>query len=186
MRKKIFERQITMEVYEEENGRVSVEGSLLDTMPLDAGYFKVGRRPADQRPPGVLHGLDARWEVDLQTREVVKSEGTFSNPAFAGCPAFLTRLKDLEGQRMGPGFTDVLLEKTGGHLGCEHMSSLLVSMLRIPYGAYYLSPPDQREDQPDGGHRRQLAPRLRCHMFRPGGPVEQAEAKGINVFTEDW
>jgi hypothetical protein len=196
MRKKIFTRQITVEVYEEDNSTVSIEGSVLDTMPLDAGYFKVGRRPSDPRPLGVLHGLNARWVVSKETREILQSEGSFPNPAFPGCPAFLPRMRDLKGLRLGRGFTTEMMRRLGGALGCEHMTSLLVSMLRAPHGAYYFSL-DRRAERfrqrdaggpvsRDGVAQDYMGPDLRCHMHRPGGPVEQATARGINVFTEDW
>jgi hypothetical protein len=183
VRKKIFTREITVEAYEEDDGTVTIEGNLRDTMPIDAGYFRLGRRPADRRAPGVLHGLRVRWRLDRETREIIESDGEFPDPPWGGCPSFLPRLGSLAGLKPGPGFTQAMTERVGKHLGCTHAMSVLTQMLRAPWGTYYIAP----HVVPGDGTGREVGPPAAvCHMHKAGGPVDTARAKGIDVFAEDW
>lgn len=176
-RKRIHTRTITVEVYDEGDGTISIEGRLQDTQPEDSGYFPYALRENDPRPPGVQHGMTARMRINRETSQIVKTDGEFPHTAHEGCEAVVGRLPRLDGLRVGPGYNAKFWELLSGNRGCVHMNTLLQVMTntRGAASSYFIQ----------GGHvgalkryKEQLAATGRlpttdtCHQWKAGGVEE--------------
>lgn len=139
-RKHIHTRTITVDVYDEGDGTLSVEGRLQDTQPEDSGYFPYAWRLNDPRPPGVQHGMMARMRVDRVTSDILKMEGEFPHTPHNGCETVLGSLAKLNGVRIGAGYSSKARELLGGVRGCIHMNTLLQVMANTkgPASSYFM------------------------------------------------
>lgn len=191
-RKVVHTRTIVVEVFDEGDGTMSIEGRLQDTQPPESGYHKGGRRPNDPRPPEVLHGLSARLRVDRGTSEIVKTDGQFPHTPHDRCDEVLGWLKRLDGLSIASGYTAKSREQLGGPRGCAHMSTLLQVMANTKTAANAYFMPGTRQEKLSS-FKQQLAAKGRigltdtCHVWKAGGSAEtrvkaeiaEAEAQGI-------
>lgn len=182
-RKRIHTRIIAVDVYDEGDGTISIEGRLEDTQPLESGYFQIKKRADDPRPPGVLHAMSARMRVDQKTGQIVKTEGEFPGRPYEGCAAVLGWLGRLDGLKITTGYTTAAKARLGGPKGCAHMNTLLQVMAntRGASGAYFL-PKDRT-----GAMMKQQAELAEsyahpaidsCHMWAKDGPILTALRQG--------
>jgi hypothetical protein len=188
-RKRIHTRTVVVDVYDEGDGAISIEGRLTDEQPLDSGYFQMKRRANDPRPPGTLHGMTASMRIDQRTNEIVKTDGAFPGRPYEGCAAVLGWLGKLDGLKITTGYTQASKERLGGPNGCAHMNTLLQVMAntRGASGAYFLSKERVMEQRlrfdPANPY---VHPAINsCHMWRGGGPILTSMAQGKNSIEED-
>ena len=185
----IHTRTITVQVFDEGDGTISIEGSLQDVQPDDSRIFKQERRPGDPRPPGVVHHMMNRLTVDRATAEIVKSGGEFPGQPLAGCGAVLNWLPKLEGVKIAAGYTTKARELLGGPRGCAHMNTLLQVMAntRATASAYF----GPSSDPGSGGLKKDPVtetythPSMNsCHMWRDDGPIVTLLKLGKNPVSE--
>ncbi|MEE9285173.1 MAG: DUF2889 domain-containing protein [Dehalococcoidia bacterium] len=190
-RKRIHVRTVVVEVYDEGDGTITIEGRLEDQQPLDSGYFKAKRRTNDPRPPGVLHGMSARVRVDQKTSKILTTDGEFPSKPYQGCAAMLPWLAKLDGLKITTGYSQNAKERLGGPNGCAHMNTLLQLMAntRSASSAYYLSTDWAFEMwQKHGANAAESYdhPALNsCHMWREDGPLMAALDQGKSPLELD-
>lgn len=184
-------RTIAVEVYDEGDGTLSIEGRLQDTQPPESGYHKVGRRENDPRPPLVQHGMSARFRVDRQTSRIIKTDGEFPHTPHEKCDAVVGWLGRLDGLSIASGYTAKSREQLGGPRGCAHMSTLLQVMANTKAAASAYFMPGTREERVRI-FKQQIAATGKttltdtCHVWKAGGErdmeiraeVAAAEAQG--------
>lgn len=176
-RKRIHTRTIVVEVYDEGDGTMSLEGRLDDVQAEDSGYFKTRLRNQDPRPPGVLHGLSASWRIDRMTAEILDTGGAFPHTPHDGCDAVLGWLSKLKGVPIAPGFNAKHQAALGGPRGCAHMNTLLQVMANSKSAASAYFMPSTRQEQ-IARFKAQLSETGRvgmtntCHMWKEGGAIE--------------
>jgi len=173
-RRRIHTRTITVDVFDEGDGTLSIEGRLQDSQPEDSGYFPYAQRKNDPRPPGVQHGMAARMRVDRATSDILKTDGQFPHTPHAGCETVLGSLSRLDGVRIGAGYSGKSRELLGGTRGCVHMNTLLQVMANTkgPASAYFI------EGGREGALKRfreqlietgKLGQTDTCHQWKSGG-----------------
>ena len=189
-RKRIHTRTVVVEVYDEGDGTISIEGRLEDQQPLDSGYFNGKRRASDERPPGVLHGMSARFRVDQRTSKILTTEGEFPGKPYEGCGAVLPWLSKLDGLKITSGYSHNAKDLLGGPKGCAHMNTLLQVMAntRSASSAYFISAGKAEEMFKQRAQAAETYdnPALNsCHMWREGGPLMSALGQGKSPIELD-
>lgn len=107
----IFHRRIEFEVDEDEEGRVLLSGTLRDT--------RLGQP---------VHHLVVRAAVDLADGSIHSLEGEMLHVPFEDCRQALLTLERLKGERIEPGFTQLVREVVGSPEGCTHLSVLVTNL----------------------------------------------------------
>ena len=177
-RKRIHTRTIVVEVYDEGDGTISVEGNLEDVQPPESGYWKGDRRPGDKRPPGILHKMSSKMRIDQKTSEIVATGGDFPGSPYNGCTAVIGWLNKLEGLKIAPGYSQKSKDLLGGPKGCAHMNTLLQVMANTKgaSGAYFVDKGRGNEEMKKQleAMRSYTHPAVNsCHMWRMDGPLMQ-------------
>lgn|GEM_PF-6249982 len=190
-RKLIHTRTITVKVYDEGDGTLSLEGRLDDEQdPNESGYFAQVRKKGGYLKPGTIHGMSVAYRVDAKTSEIVKSNGEFDVRPHTGCGKVLEWLPKMEGVKITTGYTQAQRDRFGGPLGCAHMNTLMQVMANTKNasGAYYI-PKDP--DSAKAMVKRRLSegyvnPAINsCHMWTPDGPIMSALKQGRTSMDHD-
>jgi hypothetical protein len=108
-RRLVSRRDIAIDVFEADSGRVEVVSRLLD--------------------PYHLIRLDL--EVDPHTRTIVRSEAELANYPHTLCPAVAQRANALEGLVIGKGVLREIARRVGGGTGCVHLRELAVEAVNF-------------------------------------------------------
>jgi hypothetical protein len=155
----IFRREIWFDIDEGEGGRLSITGTLRDT--------RLGEP---------LHIIVVRAEVSLEDARIHSLEGEMRHIPREDCHHALLALQLLVGERIVPGFTQMVRDVVGSPEGCSHLAVLVTNLGHASVqgrGAFIMS-------KMGGGEEalrfvRQQAVELgimgNCYTWREDGPL---------------
>lgn len=190
-RKLIHTRTITVKVFDEGDGTLSLEGRLDDEQDAnESGYFHAGRTQGEYRKRGTIHGMNVAYRINATTNEIVKSEGEFDVRPHVSCGKVLDWLPKMEGVKITTGYTQAQREKFGGPLGCAHMNTLMQVMANTKgaSGAYYIpkDPTQARAMIQKRTAEGYVNPAINsCHMWKTDGPILAALKQGKMAIDHD-
>ena len=120
---KIATRNLTLDMYIDNNRRLHAHGRLMDDRSIPFKAFEGGTTP-----PGCFHDLEARMVIDLKTFEILDISVSFHRFPYSGCPGVAAVYGQLKGVRVASGYTKKVLSLAGGTRGCAHLTHLIVVM----------------------------------------------------------
>lgn len=123
-RKELHHRQISLRVFEREDGLYDVEGQVLDVKSQP--FRRVMSQ--DEWPAGApLHDIRVRLVIDeeLLVHDAVASSDTTPFPV---CKEASATLAPLKGMRIGAGWNKRVRDLLGGAASCTHIAELLGPM----------------------------------------------------------
>lgn len=161
-------RSIECNGYLRNDGLWEVEAWLVDTKPFaQRDHFRGELQPGDP-----VHDIGVRLAVDdaLTIRE---AETTMRATPFPTCVDVEPILQRLVGERIGPGWRDLVRRKIGRLETCTHLSELLGPAVTTLYQTMsYGKTPDGRSSLEDQRGAREPPFFLGgCHSWRTDGPV---------------
>jgi hypothetical protein len=167
-RRLMHRRSIECTGYLRNDGLWEVEARLVDTKPFaQRDHFRGELQPGDP-----VHDIGVRLAVDdaLTIRE---AETTMRATPFATCVDVEPILQRLVGERIGPGWRDLVRRKIGRLETCTHLSELLGPAVTTLYQTMsYGKTPDGRSSLEDQRGAREPPFFLGgCHSWRTDGPV---------------
>jgi len=107
----IFKREISFDIDEDGEGRLSITGTLRDT-----------------RLAQPIHVIVVRAEVGLEDGRIHSLEGEMPHIPREDCHHALQTLSRLVGERIEPGFTQLVREVVGSPQGCSHLAVLVTNL----------------------------------------------------------
>jgi Protein of unknown function (DUF2889) len=167
-RRLMHRRSIECTGYLRNDGLWEVEARLVDTKPFaQRDHFRGKLQPGDP-----VHDIGVRLAVDdaLTIRE---AETTMRATPFPTCVDVEPILQRLVGERIGPGWRDLVRRKIGRLETCTHLSELLGPAVTTLYQTMsYGKTPDGRSSLEDQRGAREPPFFLGgCHSWRTDGPV---------------
>jgi hypothetical protein len=167
-RRLMHRRSIECTGYLRNDGLWEVEARLVDTKPFaQRDHFRGELQPGDP-----VHDIGVRLAVDdaLTIRE---AETTMRATPFPACVDVEPILQRLVGERIGPGWRDLVRRKIGRLETCTHLSELLGPAVTTLYQTMsYGKTPDGRSSLEDQSGAREPPFFLGgCHSWRTDGPV---------------
>jgi DUF2889 family protein len=167
-RRLMHRRSIECTGYLRNDGLWEVEAWLVDTKPFaQRDHFRGELQPGDP-----VHDIGVRLAVDdaLTIRE---AETTMRATPFPTCVEVEPILQRLVGERIGPGWRDLVRRKIGRLETCTHLSELLGPAVTTLYQTMsYGKTPDGRSSLEDQRGAREPPFFLGgCHSWRTDGPV---------------
>ena len=86
------------------------------------------------------------------------------------CPEMLSRVRNLEGVKIAPGYTMKVRRSIGGIKGCAHLTSLAVAMGEPAVQGYLAA---YGGEGTKAGLREQTMKKLinTCHLWKEDGPI---------------
>ena len=167
-RRLMHRRSIECTGYLRNDGLWEVEARLADTKPFaQRDHFRGELQPGDP-----VHDIGVRLAVDdaLTIRE---AETTMRATPFPTCVDVEPILQRLVGERIGPGWRDLVRRKIGRLETCTHLSELLGPAVTTLYQTMsYGKTPDGRSSLEDQRGAREPPFFLGgCHSWRTDGPV---------------
>jgi hypothetical protein len=167
-RRLMHRRSIECTGYLRNDGLWEVEARLVDTKPFaQRDHFRGELQPGDP-----VHDIGVRLAVDdaLTIRE---AETTMRATPFPTCVDVEPILQRLVGERIGPGWRDLVRRKIGRLETCTHLSELLGPAVTTLYQTMsYGKTPDGRSSLEDQRGAREPPFFLGgCHSWRIDGPV---------------
>ncbi len=167
-RRLMHRRSIECTGYLRNDGLWEVEARLVDTKPFaQRDHFRGELQPGDP-----VHDIGVRLAVDdaLTIRE---AETTMRATPFPTCVDVEPILQRLVGERIGPGWRDLVRRKIGRLETCTHLSELLGPAVTTLYQTMsYGKTPDGRSSLKDQRGAREPPFFLGgCHSWRTDGPV---------------
>jgi Protein of unknown function (DUF2889) len=167
-RRLMHRRSIECTGYLRNDGLWEVEARLVDTKPFaQRDHFRGELQPGDP-----VHDIGLRLAFDdaLTIRE---AETTIRATPFPTCVDVEPILQRLVGERIGPGWRDLVRRKIGRLETCTHLSELLGPAVTTLYQTMsYGKTPDGRSSLEDqrGAHKPPFF-LGGCHSWRTDGPV---------------
>jgi Protein of unknown function (DUF2889) len=167
-RRLMHRRSIECTGYLRNDGLWEVEARLVDTKPFaQRDHFRGELQPGDP-----VHDIGVRLAVDdaLTIRE---ADTTMRATPFPTCVDVEPILQRLVGERIGPGWRDLVRRKIGRLETCTHLSELLGPAVTTLYQTMsYGKTPDGRSSLEDQRGAREPPFFLGgCHSWRTDGPV---------------
>jgi hypothetical protein len=167
-RRLMHRRSIECTGYLRNDGLWEVEARLVDTkLFAQRDHFRGELQPGDP-----VHDIGVRLAVDdaLTIRE---AETTMRATPFPTCVDVEPILQRLVGERIGPGWRDLVRRKIGRLETCTHLSELLGPAVTTLYQTMsYGKTPDGRSSLEDQRGAREPPFFLGgCHSWRTDGPV---------------
>jgi hypothetical protein len=104
----LFKRDISMEAWRNEEGRLVVEGTLKDL-----------------RQGETTRHIEVRLELDPEDGRIHSLEGSMPRITYDECREALASLSLLEGVHVAPGYSKLVRETVGSTKGCTHLAVLL-------------------------------------------------------------
>ena len=161
-REPIHTREVVCRGYQRADGLWDIEGHLVDTKTYafpnrDRGEVKAGEP---------VHGMWLRLTVDDDLR-IHGVEAVTDDGPYAVCPAITPRFRELEGLRIGPGFSREVRQRLGGRSGCTHLVELLRPVATTAIQTIY--PRRHRRAAKDAERRPAFLDT--CHALASDGPV---------------
>jgi hypothetical protein len=161
-RELIHNRDVLCRGFHRDDGLWDIEGHLVDSKTYDFPNRYRGEMKAGQP----VHGMWVRLTLDddlvIHAVEAVTDDGPY--PV---CPVITPRFRELEGLRIGPGFTRAVRQRLGGTSGCTHLVELLRPVATTAFQTIY--PRRHRRASGDAEHRPPFLDT--CHALASDGPV---------------
>jgi hypothetical protein len=120
---RIHTRSIRIETFSVDEDRVLVEGTLEDTR-LQPIYTIAKQR----RKAGKVHGMVVRFLLGDMPTKILDAEAEMPTVPSEGCREAIDSVKELIGLPIVYGFTKAAKDRLGGTEGCNHLSSLMLTM----------------------------------------------------------
>lgn len=118
-RRLLHTREVVCRGYVREDGLFDFEASLRDISANDTDlYFK------QVDAGGLLHGLRLTMTIDADM-QIVQMQAHSDTVPTPFCSESSALYGQLEGLRIGPGFTQRVKERVGGRKGCTHLTELM-------------------------------------------------------------
>jgi hypothetical protein len=157
----VFKREITLDIDESGEGMLYITGTLRDTR-LD-------------KP---LHVIVVRAEVDLVEARIHALEGEMPHIPREDCHHSLLTLESLVGERIVPGFTQLVRDVVGSPEGCSHLAVLVTNIGHASVqgrGAVLMSRMGGDEEALRLVRRKavELGIMGNCYAWREDGPLMQ-------------
>ena len=155
----IFKREINLEVEEGEGDMLAISGTLKDT--------RLGRP---------LHEIRVRAEMDLEDGRISLLEGEMPHIPREDCRHALDTLSDLVGEKIEPGFTQLVRDVVGSSRGCSHLAVLVTNLGHMSVqGRGALTVAKWGENEEAMRRLRKQAVQLgiigNCYAWREDGPL---------------
>lgn len=169
--KKAHERTITMATYPAGEGRVVVEGRLVDRRLGD--YYLV---TGEKREAGEIHHMVIRLLVNTGTLAIEDVEVELVSVPRGECAAVRDSLAVIKGERIVRGYSDRMKELLGGVKSCTHLVTLLIAMgpaaLQGIFSSRARKPMDLASMVADPVRVKFFMDTIvnTCHVWREGGP----------------
>jgi len=167
-RRLMHRRSIECTGYLRNDGLWEVEARLVDTKPFaQRDHFRGELQPGDP-----VHDIGVRLAVDVGLT-IREAETTMRATPFPTCVDVEPILQRLVGERIGPGWRDLVRRKIGRLETCTHLSELLGPAVTTLYQTMsYGKTPDGRSSLEDQRGVREPPFFLSgCHSWRTDGPV---------------
>lgn len=171
-RRHLHTRSIECTGYMRDDGLWEVEAWLRDTKPFTqpAGHFRDELKPGDP-----VHEIGVRLAID-DSMTIHEAQAMLRATPYPTCSGVEPILQRLVGERVGPGWRELVRRKIGRIETCTHLMELLgpavttlyqtMSQGKDPEGR------DTLEDQQNSGKRPFFIGG--CHSWRTDGPVVAA------------
>ncbi len=161
-RELIHSRDVVCRGYQRTDGLWDIEGHLVDTKSYDFP----NRYRGEVRAGEPVHGMWLRLTVDDDLR-IHAIEAVTDDGPYPVCPAITPRFRELEGLRIGPGFSREVRQRLGGRSGCTHLVELLRPVATTAIQTIY---PRRHRPAPGDTTRRPVFLDT-CHALASDGPV---------------
>ncbi|MFP4179078.1 MAG: DUF2889 domain-containing protein [Spirochaetaceae bacterium] len=116
-------RNIEIRTFEGTEGRLAVEGTLIDNRHIDFTGFS-----GKTIEPGRYHTLKARMEISLDTMKIEEIAVSFIDYPHNECIELRDSYRSLIGLNVERGFTRAVLERVGSPKACAHITHLIITM----------------------------------------------------------
>lgn len=154
----LFNRNISVEVEEEEEGILLLKGLL-----------------ADRRSGEDLHVIEVKMRVVVLDGTILQIDASMPSVPMEECVEALKVVKDLEGVAIRPGFSDAVKHIVGSKWGCTHMASLIMNMgnVSVQGRAAYVrkNMGEQQASRRMADYTEELGLFDSCVCWREDGPV---------------
>ncbi len=130
-------RTLEIDGYLREDGLYDIEGHLLDVKGFSFDSY------SHVIPAGTpIHQMSMRLVVDRDLVIRQAQASTDASPYPGSCETITPHYAQLEGLRIGPGFTRQVKERLGGLKGCAHLTELIGVLATVAFQTRY----DPEED----------------------------------------
>lgn len=166
----IHSRNITVNCYETDEGRLLVEGTLTD----ERFFPYLIHALQETREPGLIHRMVVTMELTVPGLQILSVKVDMPVVPDPGCREIRESLKKLEGLSIRPGFTLEVRALFGKAAGCLHLTQLLLAMSSAAvqglwtYGSRLRG--EERPGFPDIDGSLLIDS---CHMWRKDGPFPE-------------
>ncbi len=155
----IFKREIILEVEEGEGETLAISGTLKD--------IRLGKP---------LHEIRVRAEMDLEDGRISLLEGDMPQVPREDCRHALDTLSDLVGEKIEPGFTQLVRDVVCSSRGCAHLAVLITNLGHMSVqGRGALTVARWGDDEQAMRRLRKQAAQLgiigNCYAWREDGPL---------------
>lgn len=127
-RQELHHRRIDMRGYRRDDGLYEIDGNVVDRK---SHSMHVEGRP--EWPPGhAIHDMWVRLVVDenLVVHDVVAVSDSTPYPT---CAEATASMKRIVGERIAPGWSNIVKARLGGAIGCTHLMELLIPLGTAAY-----------------------------------------------------
>ncbi|MFW6113630.1 MAG: DUF2889 domain-containing protein [Actinomycetota bacterium] len=155
----LFDRNISFETRENDEGNLVISGRMKDT--------RLGEPIRD---------IEVTAEVDLVEGRILSMGGNMRLISYDECHEALKSLSHLVGERIVPGFSDLVRRVVGSSEGCTHLSVLVTNLGHVSVqarGALLASKMPDRGEALDlvKEHALELGILGGCYTWREDGPM---------------
>lgn len=170
-RQHIHERAVYCRGYRRADGLWDVEGHLTDVKTYAFGNaFRGVIEPGEP-----LHDMWLRLTVDDELT-IVAAEAAMDKFPYHICSAIAPAFAQLEGLKIGPGFSKKVQQRLGGVNGCTHLVELIRPVATAAFQTIYPILARERGELPDERHARapgHMRPTLlnSCHTYASDSEV---------------
>jgi hypothetical protein len=120
---KVHTRSMRIDTYSVDQDRVIVEGVLEDTR-FKPTYTIAKKR----REGGIVHDMTVRLLLGGMPTRILDAEAEMPTVPMDGCSQAVESVKGLIGMPIIYGFSKAVKEKLDGPVGCNHLTSLILTM----------------------------------------------------------
>jgi hypothetical protein len=173
-------RTITTTTYRVDDETIMMEGVLNDDRLIQS-YSMAKGTVID---PGVVHAITIRLLIRGAGMIIDDVEVEITHVPREACRETLEALKPLIGQRIAPGFTELIKKTFGGARGCAHQNALLLAMASAAVQGFWTN----RAGKPLSiQEARKMDPRFlidTCWVWRADGPLVKELEKALQEQSE--
>ncbi len=131
-RNPLHRRQITIDAFQRADGLTEIEATLVDTKPFQ---FRLGIERPNVQPDEAIHRISVRVAMDEHSI-IRETEVAMDSTPYHYCSEVETRF-NLNGIKMGPGFTKAVRARIGSADNCWHAQQMLPQIATVLVQATY-------------------------------------------------